>query len=230
MSSRDKPMILIVDDEEPVRDSLRLSLELDGYYVCSASDGVSALAVVASEQPDLVILDVNMPRKGGFQACQEIRAQRIAIPIILLTERQDAHDKVLGLDLGADDYVAKPYKIEELLARVRALLRRSSETFAQESISFGNVVVDFKAYKASKGRESLALSAREFRLLQYLVKRRGIVVSREELLNQVWGYNVYPTTRTVDNHVARLRNKVEDNCEQPQHILTVHGVGYKFVA
>jgi DNA-binding response OmpR family regulator len=172
-----------------------------------------------------------MPKKDGLQACREIRVAGISTPLILLTARSSEVDKVLGLELGADDYLAKPFGMLELIARVKALLRRVQRTTEIDMVKFANVQIDFKAYKAVRNdNEPIDLSAREYRLLRYLVAKQGNVVSRDELLDEVWGYNSYPTTRTVDNHIARLRQKVESNVDDPQHILTVHGVGYKFVA
>lgn len=230
MDTTGKPVIAVIDDEEAVRESLGLNLRSAGYDAVFASDGAKGIKLVEECRPDLIILDVIMPGKDGLQACREMRSAGVSTPIILLTHRSSSVDKVLGLDLGADDYIGKPFEINELLARVRALLRRSTEVFSTEVVNFAGVVVDFKAYRAAKNGVPLPLSAREFRLLQYLVKKQGVVVSRDELLDQVWGYSSYPSTRTVDNHIARLRQKIEENCESPQHIITVHGVGYKFVA
>ena len=230
MNTTGKPIIAVIDDEEAVRESLGLNLRAAGYDAVFASDGSKGVKLVEECRPDLIILDVIMPGKDGLQACREMRSAGISTPLILLTHRSSSVDKVLGLDLGADDYIGKPFEINELLARVRALLRRSTEIFSTEVVNFAGVLVDFKAYRAAKDGVPLPLSAREFRLLQYLVKKQGIVVSRDELLDQVWGYSSYPSTRTVDNHIARLRQKIEENCETPQHIITVHGVGYKFVA
>ncbi len=222
--------IAVVDDDESVSRSLVLNLELEGYRIITAKDGEEGLALINSQQPDLIILDVMMPKKDGLQTCKEVRLAGISTPLILLTARSDEVDRVLGLDLGADDYLAKPFSMSELLARVRALLRRAQVTHEVDTINFDNVIIDFKAYKAERNQTPLELSAREYRLLKYLVAKKGAVVTRDELLDEVWGYNSYPSTRTVDNHIARLRQKIEDNVETPRHILTVHGVGYKFVA
>lgn len=222
--------ILIIEDDESVRKSLVLNLDLEGFKVVTGSDGEEGLQLVEEKKPDLIILDVMMPRKDGLQACREIRGKGISTPIILLTARSAEVDKVLGLELGADDYLAKPFGMRELIARVRALLRRTQVTCDVERINFDDVVIDFKAYKAERNECPLELSAREYRLLRYLVAKQGSVVTRDELLDEVWGYNSYPSTRTVDNHIARLRQKIGDNVENPKHILTVHGVGYKFVA
>ena len=222
--------IAIIEDDESVRRSLTLNLELEGFKVVTASDGEQGILLVNETRPDLILLDVMMPRKDGLQACKELRGAGISTPLILLTARSAEVDKVLGLDLGADDYLAKPFGMLELIARVKALLRRTQTTKEVDEVKFDDVVVDFKAYRAARADQPLELSAREYRLLRYLVAKRGSVVTRDELLDEVWGYNSYPSTRTVDNHIARLRQKIEDNVEEPRHILTVHGVGYKFVA
>lgn len=222
--------IAVIDDDESVRRSLVLNLEHTGFKVVEASNGEEAVELVDKECPDLIIMDVMMPVKDGLQACKELRNAGVSTPLILLTARSSEVDKVLGLDLGADDYLAKPFGMLELIARVKALLRRGQSTKEIDKIQFSNVVVDFKAYKAERDQNPLELSAREYRLLRYLVAKNGSVVTRDELLDEVWGYNSYPSTRTVDNHIARLRQKIEENSEDPKHILTVHGVGYKFVA
>lgn len=223
-------VIAVVEDEELIRKSLVMNLELEGFKVVTASDGEEGVTLINQQKPDLIIMDVMMPRKDGLQACREIRVSGISTPLILLTARSSEVDKVLGLDLGADDYLAKPFGMLELIARVKALLRRIQRVTSIDEIKFSDVVVDFKAYRALKNQEPIELSAREYRLLRYLVSKQGSVVTRDELLDEVWGYNSYPTTRTVDNHIARLRQKIETNIDEPQHILTVHGVGYKFVA
>ena len=223
-------VIAVVEDEELIRKSLVMNLELEGFKVVTASDGEEGVTLINQQKPDLIIMDVMMPRKDGLQACREIRVSGISTPLILLTARSSEVDKVLGLDLGADDYLAKPFGMLELIARVKALLRRIQRVTSIDEVKFSDVVVDFKAYRALKNQEPIELSAREYRLLRYLVSKQGSVVTRDELLDEVWGYNSYPTTRTVDNHIARLRQKIETNIDEPQHILTVHGVGYKFVA
>ena len=222
--------IAIIEDDESVRRSLTLNLELEGFKVVTAADGEQGILLVNETRPDLILLDVMMPKKDGLQACKEIRGAGISTPLILLTARSAEVDKVLGLDLGADDYLAKPFGMLELIARVKALLRRTQTTKEVDEVKFDDVVIDFKAYRAARADQPLELSAREYRLLRYLVAKRGSVVTRDELLDEVWGYNSYPSTRTVDNHIARLRQKIEDNVEEPRHILTVHGVGYTFVA
>lgn len=225
-----KRKIAIIEDDESVRRSLQLNMELEGFQVVTAGDGEAGIDLVHSENPDLIILDVMMPRKDGLQTCKELREAGVSTPLILLTARSAEVDKVLGLELGADDYLGKPFGMRELIARVRALLRRAFSTQEVDTIEFDDVVIDFKAYKAERNAEPLELSAREYRLLKYLIAKKGSVVTRDELLDEVWGYNSYPSTRTVDNHIARLRQKIEINVNNPQHIVTVHGVGYKFVA
>jgi len=209
-------VVAVIEDEEIIRKSVTMNLELEGFEVVTAADGEAGIQLVNERKPDIIIMDVMMPRKDGLQTCRELRTSGISTPLILLTARSSEVDKVLGLDLGADDYLAKPLRVQ----RVTSV----------DEIRFSDVVVDFKAYRAVKNEQPIDLSAREYRLLRYLVVKQGNVVTRDELLDEVWGYNSYPTTRTVDNHIARLRQKIEANVDEPQHILTVHGVGYKFVA
>lgn len=222
--------IAVIEDEDLIRKSLVMNLELEGFKVITASDGETGVELVTQHKPDLIIMDVMMPKKDGLQACRELRISGVSTPLILLTARNSEVDKVLGLDLGADDYLGKPFGMLELIARVKALLRRIQRTANVDQVRFADVVIDFKAYKAQRNDDPIDLSAREYRLLRYLISKQGTVVTRDELLDEVWGYNSYPTTRTVDNHIARLRQKIEANIDEPRHILTVHGVGYKFVA
>jgi len=223
--------VAVIEDDDSVRSSLVLNLELEKFRIVTASNGAEGLVMVAKEQPDIIVMDVMMPQKDGLQTCKEIRNSGNSTPIILLTARDQEVDKVLGLELGADDYLAKPFGMRELIARIRALLRRTQSAGGEvDQVEFDDVVIDFKAYKAERNAEPLELSAREYRLLRYLVAKKDTVVTRDELLDEVWGYNSYPTTRTVDNHIARLRQKIERDVNQPKHIVTVHGVGYKFVA
>ena len=225
-----KTTIAIIDDDNSVRKSVALNLEQEGFKVFEAEDGEKGISLVEEKKPDVIILDIKMPRKDGFQVCKELRNKGISTPLILLTARSEEVDKVLGLELGADDYLAKPFGMLELVARVKALLRRNKSTKELEKVEFSGIKIDFKAYKAEKESKPIDLSAREYRLLKCLIAKKGSVVTRDELLDEVWGYNTYPTTRTVDNHIARLRQKIEEkNSKTPKHILTVHGVGYKFV-
>jgi two-component system alkaline phosphatase synthesis response regulator PhoP len=209
---------------------LRDNLELEGYEVVTASDGDEGLQKAASFQPDLVILDVMLPRKNGFDVCRELRARSNATPVVMLTARNQETDKVLGLELGADDYVTKPFSITELLARVRAVLRRTgSRQTTADSYRIGELEIDFRLHQARRGKQRVEFTAREFELLRYFVMHIGQVVTREQILNEVWGYEEFPTTRTIDNFVAKLRQKIERSPHAPEHILTIHGSGYKFV-
>jgi DNA-binding response OmpR family regulator len=224
--------ILVIEDEPQMRLGLRDNLELEGYQVETAVDGDEGLQKAASFSPDLVILDVMLPKKSGFDVCRDLRARSIATPIVMLTARSAETDKVLGLELGADDYVTKPFSITELLARVRAVLRRTAAAApapAADVIRIGDIEIDFKLHQARRGKARLEFTAREFDLLRYFVQHTGQVVTREQILNEVWGYEEFPTTRTIDNFVAKLRQKIERAPHAPEHILTIHGSGYKFV-
>jgi DNA-binding response OmpR family regulator len=230
MTSTYKGTLAVIDDDESVARGLSLNLEAEGFKVITAVDGEAGLALIKAEKPDLIILDVMMPKKDGLQVCKELREEGNSTPVILLTARSAEVDKVLGFDIGADDFLGKPFGLMELVARVRALLRRTISTKDVEQINFDDVIIDFRAYRAQRGTQAIELSAREYRLLKYLIVKKGNVVSRDELLDEVWGYNSYPSTRTVDNHIARLRQKIEPDVAEPKRIITVHGVGYKFVA
>ncbi len=222
--------ILVIEDEPQMLLGLRDNLELEGYEVATAADGEEGLAKATTFQPDLVLLDVMLPRKHGFDVCRELRARSNTTPIVMLTARSAETDKVLGLELGADDYVTKPFSITELLARVRAVLRRtSSRPPPQDVVRIGEIEVDFKLHQAKRGKSRVEFTAREFDLLRYFVQHTGQVVTREQILNEVWGYEEFPTTRTIDNFVAKLRQKIERAPHAPEHILTIHGSGYKFV-
>jgi two-component system alkaline phosphatase synthesis response regulator PhoP len=224
--------ILVIEDEPQMLLGLRDNLELEGYEVQTAADGEEGLARAASFSPDLVILDVMLPRKGGFDVCRELRARSNTTPIVMLTARSAETDKVLGLELGADDYVTKPFSITELLARVRAVLRRATTQKAAPTadlVRIGDIEIDFKLHQARRGKTRIEFTAREFDLLRYFVQHTGQVVTREQILNEVWGYEEFPTTRTIDNFVAKLRQKIERAPHAPEHILTIHGSGYKFV-
>jgi DNA-binding response OmpR family regulator len=221
------PKILVVEDEPKMVAGLRDNFEFEGYEVISAADGVEGLQRALAEAPDLVILDVMMPRLSGLEVCKQLRAQRGSIPIIMLTARGQEVDKVVGLELGADDYVTKPFSIRELLARVKAVLRRTAVVPKQHS--FGNVEVDLRRCRVLRAGRALDISSKEFDLLKYFICHSGETLSRDRLLEEVWGYENYPTTRTVDTHLVRLRQKLEPDPEQPQYFLTVHGSGYRFV-
>lgn len=223
--------ILLVEDEPGLQLTLTDRLENEGYAVDTASDGDEGFRKGSSGTYDLLVLDVMLPRKNGFDVCRDLRQQGIQAPIIMLTARGQLTDKVVGLKLGADDYLTKPFEMLELLARIEALLRRSplqKTDASRESYYFSDIHIDFRRAEVTKANQSLDLSAREFQLLRYFVENRGATLSRDEILNQVWGYDALPSTRTVDVHVAWLRQKLEVNPRRPQYILTVHGMGYKF--
>ena len=221
--------ILLVEDEPGLVLTLRDRLTKEGYSVESTPDGESGLERVAGEAFDLVLLDVMLPRLNGFDVLRELRKRGVEIPVIMLTAKGQVMDKVAGLKLGADDYVTKPFEMVELLARIEAKLRRAPAILHRsEGYQFGDVRVDFRRAEVAKAGEPLELSAREFQLLKYFIEHRGATLTREELLNEVWGYNAMPSTRTVDVHVAWLRQKIEANQRHPQYILTVHGMGYRF--
>ena len=221
--------ILLVEDEPGLVLTLRDRLTKEGYSVDGTPDGESGLERAANEAFDLVLLDVMLPRLNGFDVLRELRKRGVETPVIMLTAKGQIADKVAGLKLGADDYVTKPFEMVELLARVEAKLRRVPvNAHPVEGYQFGDVRVDFRRAEVTKAGEPLELSAREFQLLKHFIEHRGATLTREELLNEVWGYNAMPSTRTVDVHVAWLRQKVEPNPRHPQYILTVHGVGYRF--
>jgi two-component system, OmpR family, alkaline phosphatase synthesis response regulator PhoP len=221
--------LLLVEDEPGLVLTLTDRLTREGYAVDSSADGESGLERASSEGFDLILLDVMLPRLGGFDVLRELRKRNIETPVIMLTARGQVVDKVVGLKLGADDYVTKPFEMVELLARIEAKLRRApSVPHPAEGYQFGEVRVDFRRAEVTKSGAPLDLSAREFQLLRYFIEHRGATLTREELLNEVWGYNSMPSTRTVDVHVAWLRQKIEPNSRHPQYILTVHGMGYKF--
>lgn len=222
--------ILIVEDEPDMVLGLRDNFELEGYAVSVARDGEEGLQKALAEKPDLVVLDLMLPKMSGLDVCRNLRKSSFDAPVLMLTARGQEIDKIIGLEVGADDYITKPFSLNELLARVRAHLRRAGgEVSVIENYSFGDVVIDFQKYKGTKNGEPIELSPREFELLKFLVNHRGETVSREQLLDAVWGYDAMMFTRTVDNHIAKLRQKIESDSENPEYILTVHRVGYRFV-
>jgi len=222
--------ILIVEDEPGMVAGLRDNFEFEGYQVLSAMDGVSGLERALADTPDLVILDVMMPRMSGLDVCKQLKSKRPAIPIIMLTARGQEVDKVVGLELGADDYVTKPFSIRELLARVKAVLRRvESVPKGKDRYTFGDVEVNLQSCQVSRRGRSLDFSSKEFDLLKYFLSHPGEALTRDRLLEEVWGYDKFPTTRTVDAHIVRLRQKLEPKPDDPRFFLTVHGTGYKFV-
>ena len=224
------PKILIVEDEPGMVAGLRDNFEFEGYQVLSAMDGVSGLERALADTPDLVILDVMMPRMSGLDVCKQLKSKRPAIPIIMLTARGQEVDKVVGLELGADDYVTKPFSIRELLARVKAVLRRvESVPKGKDRYTFGDVEVNLQSCQVSRRGRALDFSSKEFDLLKFFLSHPGEALSRDRLLEEVWGYDKFPTTRTVDAHIVRLRQKLEPKPDDPRFFLTVHGTGYKFV-
>ncbi len=227
-----KTRILLIEDEPGLVLTLSDRFRSEGYEVESAGEGGIGIERATTEPFDLIILDLMLPDMSGFDVCRDLRQQQVHIPILMLTARAQVEDKVVGLKLGADDYLTKPFETIELMARIEALLRRSAAspiTSATGSYEFGEVKVDFPSAEVTRDGEPVELSAREFQLLSYLIENRGVVLSRDELLNNVWGYDAMPSTRTVDVHISWLRQKVEANPRHPQFILTVHGLGYKFV-
>lgn len=224
------PRVLIIEDDPSMAVALRDGFEYEGYSVDVAEDGVTGLRLASEQAWDLIILDVMLPALSGLDLCKQLRARGNEVPIIMLTARGQEMDKVLGLKLGADDYVTKPFSFVELMARVEAVLRRA--TRRAESVrtyAFGDIALDFEKLQATKGGQPLELSHREFEILKYLIEHRGDVVTRDQLLNAVWGYEDFPFTRTVDMHIAKLRKKIEDNPGAPRYIITVHRLGYKFI-
>ena len=224
--------ILLVEDEQGLILTLTDRLQSEGFDVTSAADGEKGFELALSDKFDLIILDVMLPKKNGCDVCRDLRQKGIDTPVLMLTAKGETIDKVLGLKLGADDYLTKPFEVIELLARIEALLRRSPQTNnnnSSENFRFGDVNIDFRRAEVFRNDETIELSAMEFKLLQFLVEHRGQVHSRNQLLDEVWGYDAMPSTRTVDVHIAWLRQKLETNPKHPQYIQTVHGFGYKFV-
>jgi len=222
--------ILIVEDDAAIARGLQEALSAENFKVIVASSGLRGYNLAKTEPVDCILLDLKLPEKSGEDVCRDLRKDGFATPILMLTSKKQEMDKVVGLEIGADDYVTKPFSTRELLARIRALLRRGPALRVKiEECSFGSIYIDFRKQEATKAKKSLKLSSREFEVMQYLVQHEGEVVTREMLLNEVWGYEQFPTTRTVDNYILSLRKKIEDSAQSPKHILTVHTSGYKFV-
>jgi DNA-binding response OmpR family regulator len=222
--------ILVVEDDRAIVEGLTAALTAEGYEVESATDGRTGFEGARRNDLALVILDIMLPGMSGLEITKRLRDDGRDVPIILLTARGEEDDRVLGLELGADDYVTKPFSVRELTARVRSILRRSRERGGKRASTFrfGDVSVDFRRQEVTKAGERVEMSAREFRILRYFIEHAGEMLSREQLLNDIWGYDVFPTTRTVDNHIARLRKKVEEEPDSPRFIRTVRGAGYIF--
>jgi len=223
--------ILIVEDQEDLLRGLEINLTQEGYRVLKAARGELAVDLAIRENPNLIILDVMLPGMSGLDVCRELRRKGIEVPIIMLTAKSDEIDRVVGLEIGADDYVTKPFSLRELLARIRVRLRRppTQTTEALARYRFGGVEIDFIRFTATRDGKPLQLTSKEFNLLRLLIRCRGEVVTRDRMLDEVWGYESYPTTRTVDNHILKLRQKLEADPANPQYILTIYGEGYKFV-
>lgn len=229
-----KTKILIVEDDPHILLGLQEVLQSDGFDVAVCSRGDQALEAFAKHQPGLLLLDVMLPGLSGYDICKQLRARKVATPILMLTAKGQELDKVVGLDLGADDYVTKPFGVRELLARIHALLRRAtppsaSGTPGQAAFQIGNATIDPKTFQLKRGKKAEELTARELKLLQVFYAHPGEVLSRDRLLNEVWGCNYYGTTRTLDQVIVQLRRKLGDSGDEPRHLLTVHGVGYKLV-
>jgi DNA-binding response OmpR family regulator len=222
--------VLVVEDDPAILRGLSDNLVFESYEVLTATDGETGYRLLREQRPDIVVLDLMLPNLSGYELCRKARRDGVTTPIVMLTARGEEADRVLGLDLGADDYITKPFSVRELLARIRAVLRRAQPAPSlPDELRFDDVVVDFRRYEARRAGRVLEMTRKEFGLLRLLVSRHGEAVTRDELLNEVWGYDATPTTRTVDNHVASLRAKLEPQPGEPQRLLTVHGVGYRWV-
>jgi len=224
------PRILIIEDEPDLLRGLELNLKAEGYTVLTASRGDTGLEQALRDRPELILLDIMLPGMSGLDVCRELRAKGFDAPIIMLTARAEEVDRVVGLEIGADDYVTKPFGIRELLARIRVRLRRHAPaTIGDSKLRFGEIEVDFERHEALRRGQRVDLTGKEFEVLRLLASHRGEIVTRDRLLDEVWGYETYPTTRTVDNHILRLRQKLEEDPGDPRYILSIYGEGYKFV-
>ena len=226
-----KEKILIIEDEEDLVKGLKLNLVGEGYEVTWAYDGQEGIRKAMEESPDLIILDIMLPKMDGLEVCREIRQKKMNIPIIMLTAKGEEVDKVVGLEVGADDYITKPFSIRELLARVKAHLRREKREGKKipEVYSFGAVELDFIHFKVRRKGKEVDLTSLEAEILKYFIAHRGEVVTREALLDKIWGYEKFPTTRTIDNHILKLRKKIEGDPSHPKYIFSVYGAGYRFM-
>ena len=230
-----KTKILVVEDDPHILLGLEEVMKSEGFEVITCNRGDGALAAVSSHRPALIILDVMLPGMSGYDICKQLRAKKVATPILMLTAKGQEIDKVVGLDLGADDYVTKPFGVRELLARIHALLRRGGQvetngTECESPFKIGDATIDPKTFQIKRGKSGEELTAKELKLLQFFHTNAGAVLSRDKLLNEVWGYNYFGTTRTLDQVIVQLRKKLGDNGDEPKHIVTVHGVGYKLMA
>jgi DNA-binding response OmpR family regulator len=222
--------ILIIEDEHDMVEGLKFNLEARNYIVITSYDGETGCRKALAEKPDLVLLDLMLPKLNGYEVCKVLKKEIPGLPVIMLTAKSQEAEIVTGLELGADDYITKPFIVLELMARINALFRRmASGTGPQEEYRFGDLEVNIKKYTAKKKGRSIKLSPREYEILRFFTERQGEIVTREDLLKQIWGYDSYPDTRTVDAHIAKLRHKIEENPEEPKLIVTVHGMGYKLL-
>jgi DNA-binding response OmpR family regulator len=228
-SGRKTETILIIEDDRAILAGLQRNLRFEGFTVITASDGEKGLEMAFNDKQDLIILDIMLPKVSGFEICRLLKQNKVDTPVIILSAKGQEADKVKGLNLGADDYISKPFSIKELVARVNAILRRKRrDEDMYEEFAFGSVVIDFRGQAVRRKRKRVDMSAREFKLLKFLVENKGKVLDRNTILNRVWGYDYYGTARTVDNFINRLRQKIENDPNNPQFIVTVFGVGYKF--
>jgi DNA-binding response OmpR family regulator len=221
--------ILIVEDQVDLANGLEINLKKEGYKVLKTGTGEEAIQMAIRDLPDLIILDIMLPGISGLDVCRELRQKSIKIPIIMLTAKSEEVDRVIGLELGADDYITKPFSLRELLARIRVCLRRQPQQADIPRYRFGNVEIDFEKYRVTVRNKPVEMTQKEVELIRYMIRNRDTVLSRDRLLDEVWGYDSYPTTRTVDTHILKLRKKLEDDPANPKYILSVYGGGYKFV-
>ena len=222
--------ILIIEDEKDLVMGLKFNLEARDYIVIAAYDGEEGCRKAFDEKPDLILLDIMLPKKNGYEVCRELKEKMPDIPIIMLTAKSQESDIVVGLDIGADDYITKPFSVLELIARINAAIRRTKQNKnLPEVFQVGDLEINFKKYSARKKKKQIELSAREFEILKYFFERKNEIVTREDLLNHVWGYDSFPNTRTVDTHIAVLRQKIEDVPDEPKIIITIYGLGYKLI-
>ena len=222
--------ILIIEDDPAISKGLVDALKDENYQTMDVDNGEKGYHLAKNEKYDLIVLDLKLPGKNGIDVCRDLRKDGVNTPIIMVTVKKEELDQVLGLELGADDYMTKPFSLKVLLAKIKAILRRKSEIVSDiEEYSFGDVYINFKAQEATKNKKPIELSNIEFKLLKYLCQQENVVINRDTLLDEVWGYDNYPNTRTVDNFILALRKKIEDDPSKPKHLRTVHGAGYKFV-
>jgi len=221
--------ILLIEDDPAILNGLTEALQNEYYTIETAMDGEKGYKTAKRENFDLILLDLMLPFKDGFEICKDLRKEGIATPIIMLTSKKDEIDKVIGLEMGADDYLTKPFSLKELLARIKAVLRRSQTSlFELEEINFGNIYINFKKQEAFRNSTQVKLSSTEFRIIKYFIQHEGSVITRNQFLDDVWGYDAFPTTRTVDNYILSIRKKLEDDPANPHHFLTIYSAGYKF--